>query len=151
MKKFFLLFTIIILQSCNSNGDCNDTFDAVIYCPNSFNFSFKLIDKNSNENLIQNNTISKDDINIIRENDNTAIDTFIDTTTYTLYIENFISKSEILKYAVKLSDVDSFHISANAKVINSDGCCPSTVEINDIKIENTDFEIKNNTYNIFVE
>ncbi|WP_299682379.1 hypothetical protein [uncultured Tenacibaculum sp.] len=151
MKKFFLLFTVIILQSCNPNGDCNDTFDAVFYCPNSFNLSFKLIDKNSNENLIQNNTISKDDINIIRENDNTIVETFLDTTTYTIYIENYISESETLNYSVKLSDEDSFNISATAKVINSGGCCASTVEISNIKIENTDFEIENNIYNIFIE
>ncbi|SNR14524.1 hypothetical protein [Tenacibaculum jejuense] len=151
MKKLFLLLAIITLQSCNSNGDCDDTIDNVFVCNNSFDFNFRLLDKDTKENLILNNTFEENDIKFIDINNpsNVLESYYMSSGTFSVY--EFFQESKTIRYKIELSSENILEISANADLKEIGGCCKTKVEITNLIIEGNVFELdSDNIYNIFI-
>lgn len=141
----FILFAVILL-GCN-NDDCGDCFTP------PENFRFELVGKTSGENLFTNGTFKPSEIKITNTLDNSQ-------TEFTFNSENNINLIQIggigfqteivnLKIDVGNSPIFNFYVDAERKK----GDCCSYTEYNDIKIDNSEFELNAQTgvYKILVE
>ncbi|WP_299623107.1 hypothetical protein [uncultured Tenacibaculum sp.] len=149
MKKFIFLTVLVFLNSCNITDDCDDSI--VIYCPNSFQLSFALLDKDTDENLLTNGTISLDDLKIINNADNSEIELFRVDSNDSFAFSNFIPDSQDINYSVLLSSDKIFDITAEATKETTSGCCDTVINITNIKLEGVVTEIDNtDTYKVFI-
>jgi len=140
MKKILLINTLVVLlfQSCKT--DCS----AVSCVPNNLILSFELLDANTNENLVENGSITIDNIKIINNQNNTALNFDFNTNTNILTISediNNISNVDVSNIQIEL-DINS--LSKNLFQLNISGeksiddCCDSFLT-NDVKITGNDF------------
>ncbi|WP_143569741.1 hypothetical protein [Tenacibaculum agarivorans] len=140
MKKFLLINTLIVLlfQSCKT--DCS----AVSCVSNNLILSFELLDANTDENLVENGSITVDNIKIINNQNNAALNFDFNTNTNILTINediNNISNVDVSNIQIEL-DINS--LSKNLFQLNISGeksisdCCESFLT-NDVKITGNDF------------
>ncbi len=152
MKRTILILLLItIIQSCGKNS-CNDSIDGVILCEfQDFSFSFYLINKSSNENLLTNGSIKKQDIEIVNLENNEPVFFFIEANKITLTEGIITTGKQTLNYSINISGKNIFNLNSNIET--EKGECCNEVRVKNIQILNTDFEKNDNTdyYTIFVD
>jgi len=145
LVSFIFIFLIIITQSCKK--DCGLCFSP----PSAF--EFELVDKLTGENLFTNGTFNSSDIKIINLDDQSNVEfTFIDENDYNVIKINTIGwKTEIVNYSIRISSDVIFDLYVNAE--RKKGECCSYTEFKEIRIENSDFELNQDTgiYKILVD
>ncbi len=152
MKKINTILAIIILiltQSCKKENEC-EGLDC--FTPPS-PFGFELVDKLTGENLFTNGTFNPNDIKVINLDDQSNLEfTFIDENDYNIIQINTIGwKTETVNYSINISNESVFELFVNAERLNGE-CCDYT-EYKEIRIENSEFELNQNSgiYKILVE
>lgn len=145
LVKFLFIAMIISNQGCNI--DCGECFTPP--AP----FLFEIVDKATGENLFTNGTYESADIQIINTIDNTDLEfTFTDENDVNIIQIHPIGWiTEKVSVLVKLADKNIFNLYVDAERV-SENCCSFT-RYNEIKIENSDFEldIKTGIYKIHFE
>ena len=134
--------TLLFIQ-CSDNEDCFTP-------PESFRFS--LIDSETGENLITNNTYNSNEVQLFKNNIlETSELRFINENNINFFtISGFGWQTEIVNYEIRTGENILFKLFINVERIN--GKCTYT-KINDLKIENAIFEIDSETgiYKIKIE
>jgi len=144
--KILLLSLVILTQGCEKG--CEQE----CFTPPS-PFEFELVDKLTGENLFTNGTFSSSDIKVINLDDQSNVAfTFIDENNYNVIRINTIGwETEIVNYSIMISLENIFDLFVNAERLNGE-CCSST-DYKEIRIENSEFELNQNSgiYKILVE
>jgi len=149
MKSFVLLFFVaIVLNSCNVDK-CD------VYCSSGpLTLSFELLDKTTGENLFTNNTFNPEDISVLDLDNNGSSIQFEFNSENNINLINlgpFGWGTNIANYRLKVGDRNIFTLNIDAKEKTED-CC-SFVQVNELEITNTGFELNPDTgiYEILVE
>lgn len=147
--KLLLLVTVISVQSCSNEKNCEDYLCNTPPSP----FLFEIVDKTTGENLFTNGTYQPEQIELVYLYDNTSnLDfTFFDENNVNIIQINSIGwKTEQANILVKISDDNIFNLLVDAERAYED-CCSFT-KYHEIKIENSEFELNNETgiYKILV-
>ena len=150
MKKINLLLIlfIIIFQGCKDDDDCNQ----LCFTPPQ-TFQFKIVDKESGENLFTNGMFDSNEITITDNlNNNESIEfSFISEDNINLIQIGSIGwVTQIVSLKIDISDDHIFNFYVDAERIED--CCSHT-DYNEINLTNSEFELDSQTgiYKIFVE
>ena len=149
LKYLFFLPISIFLMQCENDAteDCSATtcYAETVY--------IRLIDKNTNENLIANNTFSEGDINIVDQNENTISFELFSETDGTIAVIIASTTSETLNYTFQIGTEINFNtLIAVEKIGEGNYCCGIEKDIAQITVTGIDNEIvyETNTITIFV-
>ena len=139
---------IVIFHSCKNEDDCGECFTP----PQSF--LFKLVNKETNENIFANGNYDPDQLEIFNTLDgNTPVDfSFISENSINLIQLNSIGwETEKVNLQIRLGGNDIFTVFIDAER-ESENCCSYT-KYNEVKIEEVEFEQDSQTgiYTIFVK
>jgi hypothetical protein len=150
MKKVNRILAITILLftlSCSEKVACGECFTPPLP------FQFELVDKLTGENLFSNGTFNSGDIEVLNiENQSNIEFAFIEENDYDMIVINTIGwKTEIVNYSIRVSSENIFELFVIAERLSGE-CCSYT-EYTEIRIENSDFELDQDSgiYKIFVE
>lgn len=154
MKKIVVFLVLIVLgQSCNDNNPISDPCKDIDCFTPPGAFRFKVIDKDSRENLFTNGTYDKNDIEVINlKNDSKVNFRFLEGDNLNVIRIGSIGwKKEIVDAEIKVSDKLLFNLYVDAERAYGD-CCSYT-KYNEKRVYNCDFELDSNNgmYSILID
>lgn len=152
MKTALKSIVLLILVALFAQGCRDECHDTACFSP-PMTFVLELVDKESNENLLANETFSASGIRVTNVNDGTPIDFEFSNEDN----ENLIQiigigwESESVNALISVADTPIVNLLVDAER-KSEGCCEFT-EYNEIELENAAFELNPETgvYTVFVD
>jgi major membrane immunogen (membrane-anchored lipoprotein) len=155
MKKYFLfivIFISLLITNCSTSDDNNLDCSAVLCIEDVIRF--KIVSKNTQENLFTNGTFKVEDIHVKNKVDNQELAfnfvNYNDLDIITVFTYHYVNNNE--NYLISISDQLEFEVKYSVKFPAKLTCCPDYT-VNNFEIKSLDFEYdeSNQTCTIFVE
>lgn len=146
MRVLFLFLSLMIMVL-----SCDKCRDIDCFTPPG-TFRFKVVDKDSRENLFTNGTYDKNDIQITNlKNDSKVEFTFLEGDLNVISIGGIGWEKEIVDAEIKVSDKVLFNFYVDAE--RAYGNCCSYTKYNEQRVYNCDFELDSNNgmYSILID
>lgn len=134
MKKTFLILVLALsFLQCDNKSTEEDCSTVLCYAPG---FNLIILDANTNENLIKNNTYTANNIKVL-DTDNNAISFQLnkDLENPNLYVYLETSETEQKAYSFTLQNSIQFEANiAIEKIGDGSECCGAVLKINSISV-----------------
>jgi hypothetical protein len=149
LPEVLLLFVLTMPFILACEDDCAEI---ACFTP-PMNFDLELVDKDSNENLFENESFNAIDISVVNVNNNVpiAFDFINENNLNLIQISGIGWETELITALISVGETQIANLVVDAER-KSENCCSFT-EYNEISIENAEFELNGETaiYTIFVD
>ena len=151
MKKISVLVLLFFTFACENKVDNDENCAAVSCIANFSSLYFEILDKETRENLLKNNTYTLENIKL---SNNDAKEITIDSTSFaTTTLKLTDSKWAIgeFNYAITIADSVQIAIQIELDRDNETGCCGNRLFLKNIEINDSVFKPTRLPFKIAIE
>ncbi|MAW97191.1 MULTISPECIES: hypothetical protein [unclassified Leeuwenhoekiella] len=148
MRFFILLALSLSILSCN-NDDVDENQEMICSAVSCFSYSIALdlVDQNTKENLLSNNTLNAENLKLIRTSDQSEV-TFYLNTDNIIFISSNRENRDFQKFEYQLQSFGEaiLNISFDSKEITSSRDCCIVLEIKNVEFDGATSENLDSPY-----